>query len=51
MRNPARNIRRSDRVERLFDGVEQRLKCARLGASPIRFDLRPTLLDGVKSGA
>jgi hypothetical protein len=48
MRKPATNVCCSDRLERLFDGVDQRVNSARLGASQIRFALRPTRLNGMQ---
>ena len=49
MRKLAMHVSRSDRIKRLFDGVEQPRKRSRLGASQSRCALRPTQLAGGES--
>jgi hypothetical protein len=48
MGKPTTNIRLGDRVERVFDRLDQRFDCPCLSTTQPCFDLRPALLKGVE---
>ena len=48
MYKPASNVRHSNRIERVFDRVDQRLDGPCLGTPQPRFNFRPALLNRVE---